>query len=163
MPRISKRAIFIRELGDVVVSHHVFADAHKLLCEDLDSEFDDDEILNTKAIAAIQYTAVQNFRYLYRATSYHADIRGRRSSYAMPEWKKIVLGYKYNEEEFLRIFRIPRRLFLSFVQILRNHPAFGKNGKKQRKHFSAELHLLVLLKYMGAEGNGKARALLQII
>jgi hypothetical protein len=104
MPRISKRAIFIRELGDVVVSHHVFADAHKLLCEDLDSEFDDDEILNTKAIAAIQYTAVQNFRYLYRATSYHADIRGRRSSYAMPEWKKIVLGYKYNEEEFLRIF-----------------------------------------------------------
>ena len=94
MPRISKRAIFIRELGDVVVSHHVFADAHKLQCEDSDSEVDDDEILNTKAIAAIQYAAVHNFRYLYRATSYHADIRGRRSGYVMPEWKKIVLGYK---------------------------------------------------------------------
>jgi hypothetical protein len=58
MPRISKRAIFIRELGDVVESHHVFADAHKLLCEDSDSEFDNDEIENTKAIAAIQYAAM---------------------------------------------------------------------------------------------------------
>ncbi len=38
--------------------------------------------------------------------------------------------------------------------MLKNHPAFGRNGKKQRKHFSVELHLLVLLKYMGAEGNG---------
>lgn len=28
------------------------------------------------------------------------------------------------------------------------------HDKKQRKHFSAELHLLVLLKYMHAEGNG---------
>jgi len=72
----------------------------------------------------------------------------------MPEWKKIVLGYKYNEEEFLQNFRIPRRLFLSFAQMLKNYPAFGTLGKKQRKHFSAELHLLVLLKYMGAEGNG---------
>jgi hypothetical protein len=37
--------------------------------------------------------------------------------------------------------------------LLKNHPAFGVHGKNQRKHFSAELHLLVLLKYMGAEGN----------
>jgi hypothetical protein len=71
----------------------------------------------------------------------------------MPEWKKIVLGYKYNEEEFLQKFRIPRCLFLFFAQMLKNYPAFGTLGKKQRKHFGAELHLLVLLKYMGAEGS----------
>lgn len=35
-----------------------------------------------------------------------------------------------------------------------NYLDFGRNGKKQKKHVSVELHLLVLLKYMGAEGNG---------
>jgi hypothetical protein len=74
--------------------------------------------------------------------------------YPMPEWKKIVLGHKYNDEEFIKIFRIPRHLFPSLLRLLKSHPAFGKHGKKQRKHFSVELHLLVLLKYMGAEGNG---------
>ena len=156
MPRISKRAIFLRELGDVVVSHHAYADARMLLCEDSDSELEEDEVVNTKVIAANQYASLMNFRYIYRATSNRPDVRGRKSGYAMPEWKKIVLGYKYNEEEFLRIFRIPRCLFLSLVRLLQNHPAFGVHGKKQRKHFSAELHLLVLLKYMGSEGNASS-------
>jgi hypothetical protein len=37
--------------------------------------------------------------------------------------------------------------------MLKGHPAFSYHGKKQRKYFSAELHLLVLLKYMSAEVN----------
>jgi hypothetical protein len=45
-------------------------------------------------------------------------------------------------------------LFPSLVQLLKNHPAFERQGKRQRKQFSVELHLFVLLKYMGAEGNG---------
>jgi hypothetical protein len=48
-------------------------------------------------------------------------------------------------------------LFLRLVRLLKDHPAFGTHGsthgKKQRKHFNAELHLLVLLKYLGSEGN----------
>jgi hypothetical protein len=104
MPHISKRAIFLRELGDVVVSHHAYVDAHMLLCGDSDSELEEDEVVNTKVTAAIQYDSIMNFHYIYRATSYHADVRERKSGYAMPEWKKIALGYKYNEEEYLRIF-----------------------------------------------------------
>jgi hypothetical protein len=42
------------------------------------------------------------------------------------------------------------------VKLLKKHPSFTWNGKKQRKYFSAKLHLLVLLKYMGAEGNGNS-------
>jgi hypothetical protein len=81
-------------------------------------------------------------------------VRGEMMGYPMPECKKIVLGHKHNDEEFIKIFRIPRHLFPSLLWLLKSHPAFGKHGKKQRKHFSVELHLLVLLKYMGAEGNG---------
>ena len=36
---------------------------------------------------------------------------------------------------------------------MKDHPAFSSLGKKQRKYFSLELHLLVLLKYLGSEGN----------
>jgi hypothetical protein len=124
------------------------------MCEDSDVDSEDEEVVSTKVIAAAQYAALMNFRYIFRASSYHADVRGRRMGYSMSEWKKIVLGYKYNEEEFLKIFRVLRQLFFSLVQLLKNHPAFGRHGKRQRKHFSVELHLLVLLKYMGAEGNG---------
>jgi hypothetical protein len=67
--------------------------------------------------------------------------------------EKNVLGYKYNDEEILKVFRIPRDLFRSFAAVLKNHHAFHKRGLKQRKHFRSELHLLVLLKFMGSEGN----------
>jgi hypothetical protein len=150
-----KRAIFIRELSDALVSHKVFADVHKLLCKDSESESDsdEDEVINPEILAATQYAAALNFRYIYRETSYRTDLR---RNLVAPEWKTILLGYKYNEEEFLRMFRVPRKLFLSLVKLLNKHPSFAPNGKKQRKHFSAELHLLVLMKYLGAERNGSS-------
>jgi hypothetical protein len=51
------------------------------------------------------------------------------------------------------VFHIPRDLFRSFAAVLKNHHLFHKRGLKQRKHFTSELHLPVLLKYMGLEGN----------
>jgi hypothetical protein len=123
MPRYSKRAIFIRELSDALVSHKVFADVHKLLCDDLESELDgdEDEVISPKILAVTQYASMLNFHYIYRETSYHTDVR---RNIGMPEWKTILLGYKYNEEEFLRIFHVPRKLFLSHVNILNKHPTF---------------------------------------
>jgi hypothetical protein len=41
----------------------------------------------------------------------------------------------------------------SFVQLFEHHVALYWNGLRQRKHYSIELHLLVLLKYMGSESN----------
>jgi hypothetical protein len=61
------------------------------------------EVVSTKVIAAVQYAAMMNFCYIYRGTSYCADVRGRKMGYTMLEWKKIVLGYKYNYEEFKKI------------------------------------------------------------
>ena len=39
------------------------------------------------------------------------------------------------------------------MRLLKHHAAFSWNGLKQRKHFSTELHLLVLLKYIGSKDN----------
>jgi hypothetical protein len=103
----SKRAYFIRELSDALVSHKVFTDFHKLLCDDSEAELDEDEdededeVVNPEVIAATQYAAMLNFPYIYRKTSYCTDVR---RSNAMPEWNKIVLWYKYHEEQFLWIF-----------------------------------------------------------
>jgi hypothetical protein len=130
MPRYSKRAIFIRELSDALVSHKVFVDAHKLLYDDSESELDDneDEVINPKILAVTQYAAMLNSHYIYRETSYCTDVR---RSLGMPERKTILLGYKYNEEEFLRIFHVPRKLFLSLdIKLLSKHPTFAWNGKK---------------------------------
>ena len=153
MPRFSKRALFLNELGDAVMSHSMFTDAHKLLCDDSEGESSDEELLSSKVVAAVQYAALLNTRFIFRYSKYRPDVRGKKRGYGLPEWRKIVLGHKYNEEEFIKIFRIPRRLFRSFAQLLRHHVAFRRNGLKQRKHYSTELHLLVLLKYMGSEGN----------
>ena len=153
MPRFSKRALFLNELGDAVMSHSMFTDAHKLLCDDSEGESSDEELLSSKVVAAVQYAALLNTRFIFRDSKYRPDVRGKKRGYGLPEWRKIVLGHKYNEEEFIKIFRIPRRLFRSFAQLLRHHVAFRRNGLKQRKHYSTELHLLVLLKYMGSEGN----------
>jgi hypothetical protein len=73
--------------------------------------------------------------------------------YGTPEWKKIVRGDKYNEEEFLKLFRVPHKCFDALIRLLKHHAEFSKRGLKQRKHFSVELHLLVVLNYFGSEGN----------
>ncbi len=101
MPRLSKRAILIGELGDAVASHHIFCNAHKLMCEDSESNTNDDELVGSKELAVIHYAAVYSTCYLYRANSYWPDVGEGRSGNIMPGGKKIVLGYKYNNEEKL--------------------------------------------------------------
>jgi hypothetical protein len=143
----------MNELGDAVMSHSMFTNAHKLLCDDSDGKSSDKELCSSKIVAAVQYAEISNVRFIFRDTKYRPDIRDKNLGYRLPEWRKIVMGHKYNEEEFIKIFCILRRLFCSFVQLLKHHVAFHRNGLRQRKHYKMELHLLVLLKYMGSEGN----------
>jgi hypothetical protein len=70
------------------------------------------------------------------------------------DWEKIVFGNRYNDDEFLQLLHVPRHLFMPLVDLFKGHPAFGINGKKQRKHFCVELPFLILLKYHGIQGNG---------
>jgi hypothetical protein len=56
----------MRELGDSVVSHHVSCDVHKLICEESESDTNDDEILGSKEVAVIHYATLHSLRYLLR-------------------------------------------------------------------------------------------------
>ncbi len=113
----------MRELGDAVVSHHISCDVHKLICEESELDTNDDEILGSKDIAVIHYATLHSLHYLFRGNCYRHDIRGRRSGNDIPEGKKIVLGYKYNDEEMLQIFRVPWPLFFRLVRLVKDHPA----------------------------------------
>ena len=42
------------------MSHSMFTDAHKLLCDDSEGESSDDELLSSKVVAAVQYAAMLN-------------------------------------------------------------------------------------------------------
>jgi hypothetical protein len=85
MPRLSKRAVFINELGDAVISHSMFTDVHKLLCDDSDGESSDEEILSSKFVAAVQYAAMCNVHFIFKDTKYRPDVRGRRRGHGLPE------------------------------------------------------------------------------
>lgn len=49
MPHHRKRVIFLSRLGDAVVLHHDFANAHKLLSTDSDDELEDEEVVSKKS------------------------------------------------------------------------------------------------------------------
>jgi hypothetical protein len=161
MVRRSNRSITVSNLSDEAFSHWVFADVMKLIDSssseeviDGDDSDDDNEFwYDTKFISAIQLSMVHGSRYLFR-TPHRGDVRRDFSAPDVNEWEKIVFGNRYNDDEFLELFRVPRHLFMPLVDLFRGHPAFGVNGKKQRKHFCIELHFLILLKYLGTQGNG---------
>jgi hypothetical protein len=158
MVRRSKRVVALDELGDAVVTHCIGEDAMVLAHSESESKSEsysgsEDEVeLSSKVIAAMYYSAARSYHY-FCWTKYHPDICGRKLHYGMPDWKKIVRGDKYNDEEFLKLFRVPRKCFNALFRLFKHHAAFSKRGLKQRKHFSIKLHLLVVLKYFGSEGN----------
>jgi hypothetical protein len=51
---------------------------------------------------------------------------------------------KNNDEEFLKMFHAPFNYSNSLIMILKHHDTYSKDGLKQRKHLSVELHLVVL-------------------
>jgi hypothetical protein len=162
MARRSKWVVALDESGDAVVTHCIGEDVMALAYSESESSSgSDDEVeSSSKVIAAMYYSAASSYCYFYR-TKYRPDIRGRKLRYGTPEWKKIVRGDKYNEEEFLKLFRVPRKCFDALVRLLKHHAAFSKCGLNQRKHFSMELYLLVVLKYFGSKGKAGSTLLVK--
>ncbi len=58
----------MNELGDAVMSHSMFTNAHKLLCVDSDSESSDEELLSSKIVAAVQYAVMSDVHFIFRET-----------------------------------------------------------------------------------------------
>jgi hypothetical protein len=70
-------------------------------------------------------------------------------------WRSIVNSNPiYNDEEFLCVLCATQSMFLRIVDLVKDNPLLKeKNLRKQSQYFSAELHVLVMLKWFGAEGN----------
>ncbi len=145
----------MKELSEVVVSHCIYSNAMKLLLDESDEEYDsdNDDVLSDRVTVTAHYAVCNISRYLFREEYYHSNVRMKGMGSVLPHWYRIVTGQKYNDEELLKIFHVPRECFHFLVWLLKDHYSFGKHGLRQRKHFSIELYMLVLLKLLGSEGN----------
>jgi hypothetical protein len=131
MVRRSKTVVALDEIGDAVVAHCIGADAMAIAYSESESDSgsDGEMELPSKVLAAMYYFAASSFCYFLWGT-YRPDIHSRRFCYGIPEWKKIVIGYKYNDKEFLKMFRVPHDCFNGLVRLLKHHAAFSKRGMK---------------------------------
>ena len=154
MPRRSVRDKLLQDLHINVQVDILNTFALPLLCyNSSDDDSDDEDSRQTALVAKMAaYTAMEDSRYFFREPKYRHDIRCAGISDRIPRWKKILNGNIYNDEEFLKFFRVPREMFLNFARLFKDHPAFSSNVK-QRNHFSHKLHLLIALKYFGGQGN----------
>jgi len=154
MPHTSNRAVLLKEVGDSVISTYLISDCVKLCDDDSSASSDSSEenaTTNVKLLASVKCLGYSTLRFVHRTPMYRPNVRGKWNFSGIPEWQKIVSRRKYNEEEFIKLFRIPHGLFHALCD-LRDQRVFSRNGLRQCKHYSIELHMLVLLKYLGSEG-----------
>jgi hypothetical protein len=122
---------------------------------DDESSGDENDRNSSILLKRATYTLLEDSCYLFRSPTYRPNIRRSRQGEDVPCWLRIINGEIYNEEEFLKFFRVPRHMFLTLARLLKNCPSFSSDVK-QRKHLSHKLHLLVTLKYFGSEGNASS-------
>jgi hypothetical protein len=76
MPQHSKRFLAIRELGDVVITHYVYAAVVNLLINDSEDERSDDVAIFVQIQTAVSahFAAVNSYRFLFREPNYRPDV-----------------------------------------------------------------------------------------
>jgi hypothetical protein len=136
------------EIQSSIYHDFVSSTVMSLVVDTSDEDSDDVDERHERTLFQVTLcSSLENTRYLFRDDVYRSDVRRGNE----PAWMRILRGEMYNEEEFLRFFRIPKALFLHFADLLKDSPVFAAD-KKQRKHYSHYLHLMVMLKYFGSEG-----------
>jgi hypothetical protein len=124
MPRCSKHFYLLQHLREVT-SHLWLTTGVALLEEEVHGMAEDGSdvglLIALEAAMGITYAAVLMSRYCFQPTLYH---KPSSLKHIMPEWQKIVHGYKYNDEQFVSHFHIMCPLFHHLVHMVWNHPAF---------------------------------------
>ncbi|OWZ17973.1 hypothetical protein PHMEG_0008002 [Phytophthora megakarya] len=139
MPRTSERKKLLRRAQKVLVKREAAAELRDLLSDE-DSDEDDLDIY-----WALEYERLQATRYVLRT---HMYLKRKN------RWRKLLHNRLHTSDaEFLEDFRVKRSEFFGLVRLVQDDPAFKSLGGKPFRG-GAELHLMVLLKYLGAYGNG---------
>jgi DDE superfamily endonuclease len=160
MPRLSKRARFIRDLEGILETRLIARHLRELLDED-------DEIANSLDVAVCNaLDRAKKSRYLFRPGKYRkgpseerfatdlqletvvAESESSDSSAEVQPW--------LNEEEFIQKYRVSRRSFGVILNKIKDNPIFHTGKKK--KQAPVEYQLMTWLKYVGTEGAGASNA-----
>jgi hypothetical protein len=83
------------------------------LSSDDESSGDENDRNSSILLKTATYTLLEDSCYLFRSQTYRPDIRRSRQGEDVPHWLRIIKREMYNEEEFLKFFRVPRHMFLT--------------------------------------------------
>ena len=144
MPRISKRRYFIKQLEDILSKRQHFREIR--LLESADDQWEDD----LDIYYFIKLSKALQSRYIFRPTS---------NRMRTPMWKHYLHNLEMvNEGEFLCLFRLQRATFYSLLHIVNEHERDATDYQPLQ-----EVHLLVLLKYLGTCGNDSSAVKLALL
>eukprot|EP00979_Chaetoceros_neogracilis_P011635 scaffold2927_cov268-Chaetoceros_neogracile.AAC.40 len=141
MPRYSKRILFLRRSKELLKKRQRSKYLRFLL--DMEDEFEDD----MDSMAVMKFKRHSKARYLFRSCY--------RSRYVKRTTKvdKALFTKKFTSTEFKEHFRVCREMFWAIHERIRDDVEFVSVSQAKRKRGSSELHLLVLLKFLGSNGN----------
>ena len=140
MPKLSKKAIYIKEYEAVVASR--VRKAYIRCCLDIEDSFEDeiDECMLR------ELAVLKELRYIFRG------------SYRQWEttWERMLFDCNYlTDDEFLSHFCMDRSCVMQLNSLIEKDQEFSSVSGKLNKR-SSMLHVLVLLKFLGGYGNEAA-------
>jgi len=147
MPKLSKKAFFIKEYETVVASQ--VRKACIRFCLDDEDSFEDeiDECMLG------ELAVLKGSRYVFRGSHRQWETT----------WERVLYDCNYlTDDEFLSHFRMDRSCVMQLNSLIEKDQEFrsiaGKMGKR-----SSMLHVMVLLKFLGSYGNDAALAKLGLM
>ena len=141
MPRYSKRVMFLRRSKELLKKRQRSKFLRFFL--DMEDEFEDD----MDSMAVMKFKRHSKARYLFRSC-YRSQCRKRNIKV-----NKVLNTEKFTPTEFKAHFRVSREMFWAIHARISADVEFVSVSHSKRKRGSSELHLLVLLKFLGSNGN----------
>jgi DDE superfamily endonuclease len=153
MPRISKRARFIRDLESILKERLKSRQIRELLDEDDPIEGGIDLAM------AMSLEKCKASRYLFRRSKYRKgnlevrykedlETENKEASDSSDESVQPWL----NDDEFIQKYRMSRESFDRLLDMIKDHPVFHTGKKK--KQVPVSFQLMTFLRYVGSEGTG---------
>jgi len=91
MPWFSKRSVFTNKLSNAVMSQGIFTDAYHLI-NDCSSNYSSDDVVDSRSVAVVHYSALSSSHYLYKDSHYHPDFMGAKAGFWITRVEKNSVG-----------------------------------------------------------------------
>ena len=148
MPRFRPKAQIVNALRKENIKRAAAATVRHAMEDSSDDSSDDEGFIHDCVDMRLQNAekAILSQRYLFRNNK-----NRNRSQFFDLEDCLSPDSKRFNDDEFRVHFRMCRKSFHSIVELIKDSKHF-QNKPKKRKMATVQLHLLVFLRKMGAEG-----------